>query len=912
MKLCPSGAAGSHLTTPKEALGHDIGEDYFLANYTQLVSYWKILAAESDRARMIDIGPTSEGRRQYMMVISSPENLAKLDRYKEIANRLARAERLTDEEARQLADEGRAIVWIDGGMHADEVVTVQSLMDGVYDMLSSDDSEVGAILDNVIVLFGHVNPDGQDLFANWYMRGPDPAKREYVNVPVLFQKYVGHENNRDFYLVSQQETINLNRVFFREWYPQIIYNQHQSGPLGAVVFIPPFRDPFNYNYDPLVMAKLSEVAGAMHSRLISEGKAGSAIRSVQTYTTWTNGMLRTAAYFHNAIGILTEVVGNPTPHQLPLVAENQLPRSDLPLPVKPQMWHMKQSIEYSRSMVRAALNYAATNRERMLLNIYQMGANSIARGSQDNWTITHERVQELKASGNPQTLESWTAFMGHSERGEGYIDPALYDEVLLHPAKRDPRGYIVSADQPDFPTATKFVNSLIKAGVDVEQATAPFMVAGKTYPAGSYVVKTAQAYRPHVLDMFEPQRHPNDFAYPGGPPIAPYDMAGYTLALQMGVEFDRVLDGFDGPFQRLADVTAPLPGRIVGIGSAGFLIRHEVNDAATLTNRLLKAGQCVSWVTTAISVNGTSFAPGAIWVPASPKAREILTEGARALGVDVYAMSSAPAAETFELRAMRIGIVDLYGGLESTGWMQWTLDQFEFPYTVVRPQRLDRSDLVKDFDVIILPDSAIGQQSLVGRGLASRQPKPEDIPAEYHDWLGTITPDKTFPQLEQFVREGGSLVAIGSSTQLASFLKVPVEPAPAEIKHGKLQLLPETQFYIPGSILSLKVDNTAPLAFGVPGTVDVFFNRSPAFKIDDKTQGLQNVAWFSGKYSLRSGWAWGQEHLDGATAIVDVNLGRGKLFLIGPEVTMRGQPHGTFKFLFNALYYGPAVSRTTI
>jgi hypothetical protein len=904
----PAWAAAPHVTTPREALGHDIGEDYFLANYGQLVSYWKTLAAQSDRAKMVDIGETSEGRRQYMMIVSSPENLAKLDRYKQIAARLANAQGLTDEQAHALAAEGKAVVWIDGGMHASEVEPAQALMAGVYDMLSSDDPETRKILDNVVILFGQANPDGQDLLAGWYMRNPDPLKREFETLPVIYQKYVGHDNNRDSYMVSQKETTNLNRIFFREWFPQIIYNHHQTGPVGAVVFVPPFRDPFNYNYDPLIMTELSEVGSTMHSRLVSEGKGGSGMRSAANYSTWNNGMERTVAYFHNAIGILTEIIGHPTPMQLPLVADNQLARNDLPLPIKPQTWHLKQSIDYSLSMNRAVLDYAASNRERLLFSIYRMGANSIARGSQDNWTVTGERIEALKAAAKtaPPVAPS------ESFRGAKALDPALYDSVLHDPAHRDPRGYVIPADQADFPTATKFVNALIKAGVQVDRAKSAFTVAGKTYPAGSYVVKTAQAYRPHVLDMFEPQDHPNDFAYPGGPPIAPYDAAGYTLAYQMGIGFDRILDGFDGPFERLPDVTAPPAGRIIGQGKAGFLISHEINDAAILTNRLLKAKQPVFWVKTAMTVDGKTLAPGAIWVPASAQARAILEAGSKSLGVDVYAADAAPKADTLKLKPVRVGLVDVYGGLQTTGWTQWTLEQFETPYTIVRSQRLDKGDLNKDFDVLIFPDAAIPEGAAFGGGMfrggfGAKQPKPEDIPPQYRGWLGNITEEKTLPQVEKFIRQGGSVVAVGSSTSLASFMKLPIERAPAEIKDGKVQALPRTQFYIPGSILAAKVDNTDPLAFGVPTTVDMFFDRSPTFKVADGP-GLKPVAWFSGKHPLRSGWAWGQERLDGSAAVVDADVGKGKLFLMGPEVNMRAQPHGTFKFLFNAIFYGPAVT----
>ncbi|MDR3506386.1 MAG: M14 family metallopeptidase [Caulobacteraceae bacterium] len=917
-------ATAGPITSPREQLGHDLGEDYYLADYAQLTAYWKKLASQSDRAKLVDIGATSEGRRQYMMIVSSPENLAKLDHYRDIAKRLALAEGLTDDQAHALAAEGKSVIWIDGGLHANETEPAQALMQAVYDMLSRDDAETRRILDNVIILFGQANPDGQDFVADWYMRNPDPLKRDSggfgdSTLPHLFQKYVGHDNNRDSYMSAMKETTNLNRIFFREWFPQIIYNHHQTGPQGAVVFVPPFRDPFNYNYDPLVMTELNEVSGEMHSRLIAEGKPGSAMRSAATYSTWNNGMERTVAYFHNTIGILTEIIGSPTPFSLPLVPDNQLPRNDLPMPIKPQTWHLKQSVDYSVSMNRAVLDYAANNRERLMFNIYRMGANAIQRGGQDSWTITSDRIDALKAAdkATPDAVRAaaLAASGAPAFRAVGLADPKLYDTVLHDPAQRDPRGYILPADQADFPTAIKFLNALIKNGVAVDRATTTFTVGGKTYPAGSYVVRTAQAYRPHILDMFEPQRHPNNFAYPGGPPIPPYDAAGYTLAFQMGVKFDRVLDGFDGPFEKVPDLIKPPAGHVLGEGGAGFLVSHEVNDSVILTNRLLKAGQPVYWLKPSVTVDGQTYAPGAIWVPASAKARAILEAGGAELGIDIRAVKAAPAADRIKLKPVRVGVVDIYGGLMSGGWTQYLMEQFEIPYTVVRPQRLDAGNLGRDFDVLVFPDSAIseagGFSGGMFRGAASMgapQPKPEAIPAEYRGWLGTITREKTGPQIERFVRDGGSVVSVGSSTALASFLKLPVESGTAEVVDGKVQPLPRTKFYIPGSVLSAKVDNTDPLAFGEPDTVDMFFDQSPVFKVADGP-GLHRVAWFSGAHPLRSGWAWGQERLDGTTAVIDADLGKGKVFLMGPEITMRAQPHGTFKFLFNALYYGPAVSK---
>ena len=357
------------VTTPRQAFGFDIGDDYSVANYSQTESYWKRLDAESDRMLLTDMGPTSEGRRQYMAVVSSPANLAKLDLYKSIAERLAHAENLTTAEAQALARTGKAVVWIDGGLHSNETVGSQQLIEMVYQMVSRTDDETMRLLDDVIQLYVPANPDGQELVANWYMREPDPLRRSVNGLPRLYQKYIGHDDNRDFFLSAMPETTNMNRQLFQEWFPQIVYNHHQAGPAGTIVFIPPFRDPFNYNLDALIPLGIQMVGSAMHSRLVEEGKGGSTMRDGSNYSTWWNGGLRTVSYFHNMIGLLTEIIGNPTPMDIPLVPDKQLPQGDLPLPVAPGKWHYRQSIDYEISQNRAVLDYASRYRETLLMNI---------------------------------------------------------------------------------------------------------------------------------------------------------------------------------------------------------------------------------------------------------------------------------------------------------------------------------------------------------------------------------------------------------------------------------------------------------------------------------------------------------------------------------------------------------------
>jgi len=876
--------------SPRTAFGSGIGDDYFLATYRQLESYWQRLDAESDRVALVDIGRTEEGRTQWMAVVSAPENLARLDRYREIARRLAVADGVSDGDARALAQEGKAVVWIDGGLHANEVLGAQQLIELVYQLASGSDAETLRILRDVVVLAVHANPDGHELVANWYMRTPDPRRRSLAGVPRPYQKYVGHDNNRDFYLSSQAETRNMNRVLYREWFPQIVYNHHQAGPAGTVMFAPPFRDPFNYVFDPLIPAGIDLVGAAMQARFAAEGKPGVTTRGGSSYSTWWNGGLRTTAYFHNQIGLLTETIGGPTPTAVPFVPERQLPSGDLPYPVAPQPWRFRQSIEYSMTANRAVLDFASRYRETLLLNVYRMGRNAIERGSRDSWTPVPRRVQAARADAG----------------GRGAVPPEVFERVFRDPRQRDPRGYILPSDQPDFLTAMKFAGALLAAGVTVQRATADFTVQGRRYPAGSLVVKTAQAFRPHVLDMFEPQEHPHEVAYPGGPPVPPYDNAGWTLAFQMGVKFDRVLDAFDGPFEALADAR-PAPGTVDGAAApAGYLVRHHQNDAFVAVNRLLRGGHEVYWPADR-AVGGAPGATGMMFIAASGArgaSRPVLEKAASELGLAFTGVASRPAGASLRLQPVRVGLWDRYGGSSSSGWMRWLLERYEFPFEMVYPPMLDTADLTARFDVLILPTEA------VPAGTAPAGPfVPDDAPADDRARAGAISWGRTVPRLKQFVEQGGTLILIGRASAIAERFGIGLADALVETTgRGAPAPLPREKHYVPGSVLRVAVDNTLPLGYGFEKEVDVFFDDSPVFRLDPRAGArASRVAWYPTAASLRSGWALGQHYLRGGAAVIDAPLGRGRVLVFGPEITNRAQSHATFKFLFNGIYYPKAV-----
>jgi hypothetical protein len=407
------------------------------------------------------------------------------------------------------------------------------------------------------------------------------------------------------------------------------------------------------------------------------------------------------------------------------------------------------------------------------------------------------------------------------------------------------------------------------------------------------VVKTAQAFRPHVLDMFEAQDHPDDIRYPGAAPTPPYDSAGWTLAFQMGVKFDRVLDAFDGPFETISRAEVPA-GTVGGAAKpAAYTFTDRQNDAFIAVNRLLEAGEQVY-----------RPAAGSISVTARSTTLPLLRKAAADLGVSFTGVATPVPATAVRLRPSRIGLWDCYGGSVPSGWTRWLLEQYEFAFDVVYPRELDAGNLKAAYDVLIFPDGAIPARN--GRGTDGDCLAGRDAPAEYRDRAGRITPAATVPQLKRFVEDGGILVAIGRSTAIAEHFGLPVSSALVENRpDGGTRPLPREKYFVPGSLLRVAVDTSNPLAFGLEKEADVFFDNSPVFRLarDAAARGVRPVAWFASATPLRSGWAWGQHYLDGGIAIADAPLGKGRVVLFGPEVNFRAQSHGTFKFLFNAIYY---------
>ncbi|HTM49086.1 MAG TPA: M14 metallopeptidase family protein [Bryobacteraceae bacterium] len=835
--------------TPREHFGYTPGDDYKLADYGEIISYFQKLARSSDRILLAEFGKTSMGKPMYMAYISSPENLKKLDQYRSISRRLALGE--PDEaEARKLAEQGRAIVWIDSGLHASEVAPAQHSPELAYRMLTDDGEETDTIRRQVILLqIPVINPDGLDMISHWY-RGNLGTRYEAAPLPWLYQKYAGHDNNRDWFMMNLAETRAVSRLLFREWFPQIVYNQHQSPPFPARIFVPPYAEPLNPNIPAAVMEGINAIGMAMKERFARENKPG--VLSYHGYDGWWNGGLRSVPAFHNMHGILTETAlnsyGTPRtydPSEFPARFTNGIstrePSMFYERPWMGGKWGAREAIDYMLTADFAILNIAAGRRTDYLLKSYQMARQAMEAGR-----------------------------------------------------KGKPYAYVVPAAQWDRPTAVELLDRLAQGGVEVKRARAAFQAGGKSYPAGTHVVAASQPFRAYLVDLLEPQVYPALGVGANGRPKRPYDIAGWTLPMDMGVQVDRIADRFEADLEP-AGPELKSEGQVRGEGSI-VLLDHRENAGFFGVNFFLGRNEKVRIASTGEIILDSPYLEN----------RERVENFARQFGITVQLQEQAPGRMLYELKQPRVALYQPWIANADQGWTEWLLDHYGLAHTLIHNDDFRKGDLRRRFDTLILASQtavSILHGFRDGEYSAERAGR-RLIAAQRPEYVGGIGIEG-LAHLDRFVRDGGTLIALDSATELPiEYFALPVK----NVARGE----GESSFYSPGSILRVNVDTSHPLAFGMPKNAFVFSSGGEAFEITlapEHNRGereIHGVVSFAAKNLLASGWVSGERHALGKQALVESRYGKGRVVLFGFRPQFRGQSYGAFKLLLNAIYLGSA------
>ena len=863
------GGGAGDVPTPAEIIGFAPGEDYKLTNYDGIRAYFEALAASTDRMVLEQIGESTRGEPLYLAAISSPANLRRMERLKEITRTLAYARDpdsgygsvLDEEEARALAREGVAVVWIDGGLHATEVAHGQVMPEMAHHFVTDESPETRRIRDNaVLLLMANMNPDGLNIVADWYMSNVG-GEFEMARVPELYHHYIGHDNNRDWYMLTQVETQAVTRQLYHNWFPQIVYNQHQSSPFPGRIWMPPFENPVSPNLDPLVVSSINQMGHSMRRRFDEEGKPG--VNSDIVFDLWWNGSMRGGPDYHNMLGFLTETAGagyatprcydeDEIPDTFGARAGNlpaKTPSTNYNNPWLGGCWHIRDAMDYMMTAAKAVADMGAKLREEYLFNHYRMGRRQIERGN--------------AAEGGPFAY---------------VLDPG---------ASHDP-GAVV-----------EFMGLMSRSGIEFVRASEGFSAGDPAgdpagdlaFPAGSYVIPP-QAFRPYVVDLMEPKQYPDRRQFPGGPPEPPYDMTGYELRFQMGLEAVNVDEPFEMPPGEWGEVSAEVGevrGEVRGEGAAGFALHGNSNwvyRGLTAAGETGEAGERFR-ITRDLSTPNGDIPAGSYWLPglSSDAARALAAEHGLTL---TAAPDPLPSDATAAARAPRVAIYRSWQAPMPEGWTRWVLDRYGFEWENVWDADVRSGDLSR-FDVILLPSQGAG-------GIASGN-EPGSMPEQYTGGLG----EEGAARLRAFVEGGGWLVAVDQAVDYA------VETFGLPFRN-RTRGLSSRDFFIPGSVIRLDVDPSHPLGYGMDEEAMALFSRSQVLEHVGGGSGgagggqISTPVCYADPDFLVSGWTLGgEEVLAGYPAAAQVGVGEGQVVLFAFRPHFRGQPRNTFKLLFNAL-----------
>lgn len=838
-------------TPPDKFLGHEVGADRKLADYNQIQAYFQKLDQESSKIKVLTIGKTTLNKPMIMAVITSEENMAKLDTYRNISKQLRDARGLTDEQAKKLSREGKVIVLFTCSLHATEIAASQMSMEFAYKLVTGKTPfNADKVLNDVIVLLAPtINPDGEQMVTDWYRKNVG-TPYEGTRMPWLYHHYAGHDNNRDWFMFNLSETKAVTKVLYHDWIPQVHIDEHQMGSTGARLFLPPFMDPPVPTIHPLVWRGVALCGTNMAYDLQQHGFKG--VVYGRRFTGWWIGACDDTSWLHNSIGLLSEMASvktatpiyiDPTEIQDSLVEK----RIQFPDPWPGGWWRLRNLVDYELILSLSLVKTAHLHKEDFLFNFYRMCKDSI----------------EKRTAGQPFA-------------------------------------FVIPKDQRDYPTTLRMLDILMFGGIEIQQAKKDFTADGKLYPAGSFVVLMSQPYRPYAQSLLERQKYPDLRERPGDDPIPPYDNAGWTLPLQMGVACDRIEKTFKTALKKLEKV--PYPAITPPKESASYIILDSRKNASfSVVFPLLKEKAEIYRSKDCIKGDDFHACAGSFIIKNTSQVQKKLPGLLKKWHLTAYELKNIDNIPKDPLKSHRVGLYQSWRASMDEGWTRFVFDDLGIPYTTLHNKdfkgtKKKKADLRKNFDVIVFADES---PEIIKTG----KPDPSsrwarrftEMPPPYK---GGIEKEGV-EALKDFVARGGILVCMNNASGLAlkEFKRIPAR--------NILERVSRKEFFCPTSLLKVKVDNKSSIGYGMPKEAAIMFSRSPAFRtsVPSGEFDRQVVASYPKEKILLSGWLLGEEIIARKPALVDVKYKKGHIILIGFRCQHRAQSHGTYKFLLNTLLY---------
>jgi hypothetical protein len=709
------------IPTPESVLGYRMGTARRLPTWAEITGYVEQLAAASDRVELETLGESTQGRPYIAVHISSPANIARRDELRGILERLWDPRRLEESEIAALVEDGRPTAFLLCSQHSTEIGACLMSLELAAELASKDDPETLEILDNVVtVIIPNHNPDGHDMEVEWYRQWLE-TEYEGQPMPKLYHQYVGHDNNRDWFMLTQAETRHYVKLHNRE-HPQMVFDMHQMYRDGARFMAPPFIDPLDPNQDPIIQQGFADLGTYIAARMTGEGLAGVATNII--FDNYSPSL----AYgnYHGSVDLLSEAAS------VKLATPVEIKKKEFstergfdpakrtwnhPMPWEGGEWTLAQIVEYDRVAALAFLEHAARNRRQWLRNYQRVNKRIVTRD-------------------------------------------------------KPPFAYLIPSEQRDPITAHELIETLHTGAVEIERAMKPFTADGVRYPAGMRVIRLRQPAGNFAKTLLEVQEYPDLRQYPGGPPAPPYDITGHTLGLQMGVRVVEVKNEFEAELERAEPFLAT--GEIRGQGLNGFLISATTNASFIALNRLLRAGHIIHRA--AEPLDNFDLPSGSFIILRRGEPKELLEEIVATTGVDAIGIDGRLDVPTVSQRQPKVGVYASWQANIDEGWVRWILERYEFPYTTLHDADIKQGSLHDRFDAIILPHQ---DPKVIDAGIPEKNKYDEKYPPEYIGGLGPVGAEA----LREFVERGGTLIALDQAGDYAKdHLYLPVRNVVAGLK----------------------------------------------------------------------------------------------------------------------------------
>ncbi|HPF52841.1 MAG TPA: M14 family metallopeptidase [Draconibacterium sp.] len=845
--------------SPKEFFGFQPGDDRMLLNYESLTEYLKKLADTSPRVKMLEIGKTAMGKPMYLVLFSSPENINNIDQLKKINKELAINPNLSETQLSEYCSKGKVFIMATLSMHATEVGPSQAAALVAYKLATSTDADLLKQMEDVVyMMVPSSNPDGMDMVVKHYMDSKD-TKYEGSSLPQVYNKYVGHDNNRDFVTLTQSANKAIARVYNTEWYPQVLVDKHQMGSTGARYFVPPNHDPIAENVDERIWNWSWIFGSNMAKDMTANGLMGVTQHSI--FDNYWPGSTETGIW-KNMISLLTEC------------ASVQLAK---PIYIE-----------------KTELSGGSSG-----LAEYEKGINMPAPWEGGWWRLSDIVAYEMSSSFS--LIKTGSFHKKDILRNRNVLCKAQVEKgKTLAPAY-----YVLPGKQHDESELIALLSLLHEHGIEVYKTTKELRYNDKIIEEGDYVVPLAQAYRPFIKEVMEKQEYPVRHFSKGGEIMRPYDITSWSLPLQQGIfsyQIDEVVAALD---KRLSQVQFPFEtDSPVSVDTKTLVFPVKNNESFKAVFAAMSKGIDISRVTKEFSSDDIKLEPGDFVISVNAKKTADLNQILSELTVEPLIYTKEITDNIKPLTLPGIALVETVFSDMDAGWTRYIFDTYHIPFTLLKPEEIKDDDLSK-YDVIVFPST---NKSLLVDAKRKSRDGSYSIPNYDPKYLKGMEKEGV-QKLMKYLNDGGTIISWGESTALffgdqtiktsdkkdaeKEEFELPVRDISSTIKG----------FYAPGSLFNVDLLPGHPLTLGMEKTARVFTEGSPVFatSIPYFDTDRRVIATYSEDEVLASGYAENQELIEGKPTMVWVRKGKGNLVLYGFSPQFRASTPGTYKLLFNSL-----------